>query len=152
MINFSMKKSGFGKPLLPQSAKSGPNAIHVGVFGEQGSDLVIYAASNEFGTEVAGRNRDMRIPERSFIRDGLLEKQREIKEFIQEIYPLVLSKQITKTDMLHRLGQFVTRAIQTKIVLGPFEANKASTIAKKKSSRPLIDTGRLRQSITYKLV
>ena len=39
--------------------------------------------------------------------------------------------------------------IQRKIVDGTFEPNAPSTIRKKGSSRPLIDTGRMRQSVNF---
>jgi hypothetical protein len=39
--------------------------------------------------------------------------------------------------------------VKTKIVQGPFTPNAPSTIRKKKSARPLIHTGHMRQSIRY---
>jgi hypothetical protein len=39
--------------------------------------------------------------------------------------------------------------VQRKMIQGPFAPNAPSTIKRKKSSRPLIDTGQLRQSVSY---
>ena len=39
--------------------------------------------------------------------------------------------------------------IQESITEGAWEPNAPSTVAKKKSSKPLIDTGRMRQSVNY---
>ena len=63
---------GFKK--FKRQLKGGPDAVNIGLFGEQGSDLVIYAASNEFGTE--------KNPERSFLRSTVDEKKQTFKKFI----------------------------------------------------------------------
>ena len=39
--------------------------------------------------------------------------------------------------------------VQEKIESGSYEPNAPSTIRKKKSDKPLIDTGRMRQSVKY---
>ena len=39
--------------------------------------------------------------------------------------------------------------VQRKMIQGPFAPNAPSTIKRKGSSRPLIDTGQLRQSVSY---
>lgn len=39
--------------------------------------------------------------------------------------------------------------VQRKMVTGPFAPNAPSTIKRKGSSKPLIDTGQLRQSVSY---
>lgn len=128
------------------------NGINVGVFGEQGSDLVILAATNEFGTDRAGAGRNITIPERSFIRSTMLENRSLFQKFIKAGIIQIMNGEITSTLFLNRLGLLVQSKIQQKINSGPFEPNAPSTIARKKSAQPLIDTGRLRQSITYRLV
>jgi hypothetical protein len=42
--------------------------------------------------------------------------------------------------------------VQAYMVNGKFAPLKAKTIKRKGSSKPLIDTGQLRQSITYRVV
>ena len=53
------------------------------------------------------------------------------------------------TNSLHMAGVIAVRAVQDKIVAGPFAPLQPRTVARKKSSRPLIDTGQLRQSVSY---
>ena len=47
------------------------------------------------------------------------------------------------------LGVTVKGIVQEEIVEGDFAPNATSTIKKKGSERPLIDTGHMRQSVNY---
>ena len=55
----------------------------------------------------------------------------------------------TAQGALEALGVFGKGLVQEKISTGDFEPNAPSTIRKKGSDKPLIDTGRLRQSVNY---
>lgn len=121
----------------------GPDRVDVGVFGEQGSAAVIKAASNEFGTD--------KIPERSFIRAGTDEAKDEFLKFLKDGTFEVLKGKTTKRRLIGRLGLLGVRKIQEKIDGGPFKPNAPETIKRKGSSRPLIDEGNMKKSITYRL-
>lgn len=51
--------------------------------------------------------------------------------------------------MLKEIGIFQKDLIQEKITDGDFAPNAESTIRQKGSSKPLIDSGRMRQSVNY---
>ena len=53
----------------------------------------------------------------------------------------------TAEKILREIAVFQKGLIQETIVEGDFEPNAPSTIRKKKSDKPLIDTGRMRQSV-----
>ena len=55
----------------------------------------------------------------------------------------------TAETVLKRVGALGVRLVQEKIVSGSFKPNAPSTIRKKGSDKPLIDTGRMRQSVKY---
>lgn len=55
----------------------------------------------------------------------------------------------TTEEALKDLGVFCKGLVQQEIVDGGFVANKPSTIKKKKSEQPLIDTGHMRQSVDF---
>ena len=55
----------------------------------------------------------------------------------------------TAETILRRVGTLGVRLVQEKIGSGSFEPNAESTIRKKGSDKPLIDTGRMRQSVKY---
>lgn len=122
----------------------GPDRVDIGVFAKQGSDLVIYAASNEFGTS--------RIPERSHLRAGIDEGKEKIDKFIASSFSRMFAGKSTKIIELGRLGLLGTSLVVGKINKGPFVKNKPSTIRAKKSSKPLIDTGRLIASYNHRIV
>lgn len=123
---------------------SGPDRVDIGVFAKQGSDLVIYAAANEFGTS--------RIPERSHLRAGIDEGKEKINSFIASSFSRMFAGKSTKRIEIGRLGLLGTSLVVGKINKGPFVKNKPSTIRAKKSSKPLINTGRLRASYTHRIV
>jgi len=122
----------------------GPDRVDIGIFANQGSDLVIQAASNEFGTDS--------IPERSHLRAGIDEGKNEINKFVAESLNKILAGRSTKIIELGRLGLLGTSLEVKKINDGKFTPNAPSTIrAKKGSTKPLINTGRMRNSYTHRI-
>ncbi|MCK5318360.1 MAG: hypothetical protein KAJ55_10610 [Anaerolineales bacterium] len=123
---------------------TGPDRVDIGVFAEQGSDLVIKAAANEFGTST--------IPERSHLRAAIDEGKREIENAVVNSYNRIFAGKTKKAVEIGRLGLFGTALVVKKIDKGPFKANKPATVKRKGSSKPLIDTGRLRAAYTHRVV
>ena len=142
MAKFIVRDSDPGFKKLIKNLK-GPDRVDIGVFSEQGEDLVIYAASNEFGTST--------IPERSYLRAGIDEKKRQIGRLTSKLAEKVIVGKIRKKEALAIIGQTAQGIVQGKMVRGPFTPNKSATVMRKGSSKPLIDTGRLRGSITFKV-
>lgn len=106
------------------------------------SELEQIATANEFGTRT--------IPERSFIRATFDSKQREIRSLQNRLYGSLLDRKITVEKGLKILGVFMVSKIQERITNLRFPANAPSTIERKGSSNPLIDSGQLRASIISK--
>ena len=105
------------------------------------SDLVIIAASNEFGTET--------IPERSFVRSTFEENREKLAEIsAAEGDAILTGKKDVKTS-LALMGEFHAGQIQAKIHSHPPPANAPSTIKRKGSSGTLVDSGNLAQSIRH---
>ena len=102
--------------------------------------LAVIAAIHEFGLG------DM--PQRSFLRSAYDENLPVIDKMIQRVANGVVFGLGTNAA-LNQLGNVVQGMVQRKIVDGPFVPNSPATIKRKKSSKPLIDTGHLRQSIRY---
>ena len=102
--------------------------------------LAVIAAIHEFGLG------DM--PQRSFLRSAYDENLPMIDKMIQRVANGAVFGLGTNAA-LNQLGNVVQGMVQRKIVDGPFVPNSPATIKRKKSSRPLIDTGHLRQSIRY---
>lgn len=133
-----MKKSS-GRPNVRIGFLGGK--VHQG----EGESLTVaqIAAYNEFGTE--------RTPERSFIRSTLDENRQKYIEQTKNLYRRCVLQQLTVGQALRLMGELIKADIQNKIVNGPFTANSPATIKRKGSSKPLIDTGQMRQSVTYQV-
>lgn len=115
-------------------------AVLVGIRGQAGS-LVAYAAANEFGVHP-------RIPERSFLRSTLISRQSAyIKQIARAVRKLLDG--FTPDIAFGRLGMLAVSDVQRTIRNRVPPPNAPMTIARKGSDTPLIDTGRMRQSIDY---
>ena len=154
MAKFKVRDSDPGFKKFRKQLTGGPNAVNVGIFGaevinetdDEGNqiDLVGIASANEFGTE--------RIPERSFLRSTIDEKKEDFRKFIGRNKAAMVINPIERKRAFIKLGLFAEKEVVKKINKGPFVPNAPATIARKGSSKPLIDTGRMRQSVTSKVV
>lgn len=160
------------KDRLKKIAETGAHRVRVGVQGDEAADMHVsgaggrsgfagivaraqgmstgaIAAVHEFGATIS---RDIRIPERSWLRgwfDGNLDANRTtLKNLARRI---VLGK-LTEEQALELAGTKFKGDIQARIARGVPPPNAPSTIARKGSSVPLIDTGQLRAAVTYKVV
>ena len=107
---------------------------------EDGVDIANIAMWNELGTS--------RSPARPFMRKSVDENTDKTKSMCARQLKR-LAQGASAQDILEKIGVFQKGLIQRKIVDGTFEPNAPSTIRKKGSSRPLIDTGRMRQSVNF---
>lgn len=107
---------------------------------EDGTDICDVAAWNELGT--------VNSPPRPFLRKSVDENEEKINHFLQS-KKADLIRGVPAEQILKEIGLFQKDLIQEKITEGSFQANAASTIRKKGSNKPLIDTGRMRQSVNY---
>ncbi len=119
------------------------DAVDIGLLASEDAELLIIGSANEFGT------RDGHIPERSFIRAGVDENEAQINAAADRLWKAVIDGRITKANALAKMGEIIQRHVQRKITTLRTPPNALSTIRKKKSSNPLIDTGRMRASIRW---
>ena len=107
---------------------------------EDGTDICDVAAWNELGTS--------NIPSRPFLRKSVDENEQVINDFLKD--EMAMLKNGTPAEqILKEIGIFQKGLIQEKILDGDYVPNAASTIRKKGSAQPLIDTERMRQSVNY---
>lgn len=91
------------------------------------------------------------IPARPFLQPALQENQdKYIKYLKSQTMPLLFGR-AKQARVLGLLGEMATADVKKYFTSGRFAPLAASTIKAKGSSRPLIDTGQLRQSITYSI-
>lgn len=109
---------------------------------EDGTDVCDVAAWNELGT--------VNMPSRPFLRKSVDENEGKINSFLQSKKDDLVSG-VSAEQVLKEIGIFQKDLIQEKITNGSFAPNAESTVKKKGSSKPLIDTGRMRQSVNYEI-
>lgn len=106
-----------------------------------GQQIAEYAAYNEYGTED--------IPERSFMRSSFDENLSNIKQDMDARYGQVTRGELTVKAALGLIGLKHTDQIKNKIDTNIPPPNAPATIAAKGSSRTLIDTGAMKNSIHH---
>lgn len=115
-----------------------------------GVSIAEYAAYNEYG--VPGKTKKWRIPPRPFIRGWIENHGEDIKRTLDKLFQQVSEGKLSAVTAINRLGQFAQDGIKRYIISGAFEPNAESTVQRKGSSRPLIDTGTMRNSVRYKVI
>lgn len=154
MSNVRLDLSGIEKMMAAISTKK---KVRVGVLGdknqrdddEEGIGNAGIGLVHEFGS--ATRN----IPARSFLRMPLETKAADLGQFIGNEILSLINGNVSEDQSLKRIGIKAEKIIQGAFQSGGYgqwKALKESTIASKGSSRPLIDTGELRKSITSEVV
>ena len=131
---------------MKQLAKTGHAWITVGVHAEDtdrkdGGNMALVASANEFGTA------DGRIPARSFLRSTIDTRRRDILAVARKTRNAVIDRKLSGEDGLNVIAQWVEAAIKKTIEDLKDPPNAPSTIARKGSDNPLIDTGQLINSI-----
>lgn len=128
--------------------------VDVGILGnevtDEGITIAGIGAVHEFGTDEAGSNNDIVIPERSFIRMPLEEKGEEIEKDVGKGYEEKIANGNVK-GIFKDIGIAAERQIQEAFESGGFGTwpeLQQSTIDAKGSSAILIDDGTLRKAIT----
>lgn len=131
--------------------KRGPY-VTVGIQGteaeeerEFGETNVTLAVVHEFGS------KDGRIPQRSFIRSTIDRERNKIQKLLDRS----ARRALTSADVLHALGEVgeFTKSQMVRTIdqsIGLKKLAKSTELAKK-STKPLIDTGILKGSITWKV-
>lgn len=110
---------------------------------EDGLTIATVAAVNNFGSA------DGKIPARPFLAPAVEKGAPQYRRLAELMIPKVIAGQMDMRDLLEQMGQLAEGHVKQEITDLDTPPNAPSTIAKKGSSNPLIDTGALRQSIRY---
>jgi hypothetical protein len=108
-----------------------------------GTQVALVAAVQNFGSGSRG------IPARPFLAVGAKDAVTATAPIAKALAPALNAGKISKAGILEHMGTTAVDAVKNRITAGPWEPLKAATIADKGSSRPLIDTGLMRNSITH---
>lgn len=108
--------------------------------------ISVIGAIMEFGAP------ERKIPARPWLRPGIRSGTPDYIRLNRRNLLRVLDGTMTSDMALKQLGAMAVGKVQAYIrVSSHFQALKAATIRRKGSSKPLIDTGQLIQSVTYEV-
>lgn len=115
----------------------------------RGLTVVEIAQIHEYGKVINNGRATIIIPRRSWLRDGVDEYKVALQKRATLLGTGVILLKFTAFQALSLLGEYSVGLIKQRIADGIPPPNAPSTIRRKKSSKPLIDTGQLRNAITY---
>lgn len=123
--------------------------LKIGFFDAQKADsgaltLATVAKINEYGS------MDGKIPPRPFMRQTL-NRHNNFKEEVKNVLQETLTLSKTFNSLFKKLGIKGMQEIQKEITAGEFKENADYTIKKKNSSKPLMDSGQLRQNVSWRV-
>ena len=150
-FNITTKRDGSSDNLRRKLELFSNSSVLIGIQGAEASQVhegdkkitnLDVAVANEFGRG--------HIPERSFIRASLQANKDTYRDAGTKIYKnIIRSPKVDITPLLEKLGAKASADMKNYMVELRDPPNAPSTIARKKSSNPLIDTGQLKNSITW---
>lgn len=148
----SVRSSGRLRKAIKEAQKAvGVKSVEVGFFSDarysDGTPVTNVAAWNEFGTRT--RNGQVDIPSRPFYRNSFDELEDNARATLKEaVDPATM---VVSPDLAEVIGLQSQEIVKSSIVRLRVPPNAPSTIRAKGSSNPLIDTGFMRNSVTYKV-
>ena len=89
----------------------------------------------------------IKIPARPFMDQGTEAMIADVKGEMEAVAKQANRREVSAMQALKKVGLFGEKSIQEAITDGTYEPNASSTVSRKKSSKPLIDTGKMRQSV-----
>lgn len=133
-----------------QRSLSGPKKVKVGFpAGKADAGNIQKAIWNHFGTKGGGWGGP--IPERPFLANAMRDNRGKYSSSMQTAARAIVAGQYDTRTALSRLGILAQGDIQKEITTLSSPPNSPVTIARKGSSNPLIDTGAMRQTVTWKI-
>ena len=153
-FNIVHQTTSFKNDIKQQAAKN--KSVLVGIQGKgaerndedgklsEAANNVDIAVANEFGTD--------KIPERSFIRASVKKHARDYRKLNAAAAKLILDGQMTVDKYLGQLGARAQADMQNFAVDLKSPPNAPSTIKRKKTENPLVETTQMVNSINYVVV
>lgn len=131
---------------IEELAKSleGPNKVKVGLPKgsndyPDGTSVIMVGTVHEFGSPSRG------IPQRSYLRSTVQQSKRKYKSLTKKLTKAIVNGKMDMKKALNIIGLQVTKDVVKKIT------DIKSPSLKSRRGNPLVDTGHLRQSITFQV-
>ena len=145
-ITGKYKTTSEGEKFFRTLSEAGNMEVAAGFFEgdsyDNGASVAEIAAYNEFGTS--------KIPPRPFMEQAFEGKSDEIRQAAKEAYECIVEGDDLQTAY-NIIGACLQGVIRDEIDTGDFAPNSPATTQRKGSDKPLTDTGRMRQSVRYRI-
>lgn len=145
------KNNGFNK-YKEAFKKLNSKKVAVGLFETAGKKVITRGIVNEFGTENAGKNKNVTIPERSFVRSTYNKNYKKVAKDFTKIAKNISRGNYNVNAKLKEIGLKQELEIKKTINSLKIPSNALSTIKNKGFDNPLIETGEMRDKVSSKLV
>lgn len=165
----TVKDTSNVEKLLKVLNKLYTTSIQIGIFGDdKDSTVLMIARVQEFGLQIKVTDKMrgylaanglylkkttefINIPERSYIRAGFDKERETFLKAGQRLLSQVISLNLPPETFFETYGDYLSKQIRKFLNELSSPPNHPYTIKNKGSSNPLVNTGRLRDSITYKV-
>lgn len=154
MLDVEIRRTGSVDQLVEKIRGNlrGPTKVKVG-FPKSGSSAsnIQKAIWNEFGTRggASGGGWGGPIPERPFLRNAMRNNRDAYRDAMVSSAAKLLRGETAMETVLNKLGILAQGHIQGEITSLSSPPNSPVTIALKNSSNPLIESGAMRQAVTW---
>lgn len=89
----------------------------------------------------------IKIPARAFMDQGTERLIADVGKDMEAVAKQANRREVNAAQALKKIGVFGEKCIQEAITDGTYEPNAPSTVRRKQSNKPLMDTGKMRQSV-----
>jgi hypothetical protein len=113
-----------------------------------GESVAAVMMSNEFGS--AGSATKAPTPARPLLRQTAAVLDEKVPAYIERRKMEMMEGKLTVPEYRKKLGEAMVAAGLETLKKGDFEKNAESTVKQKGFDKPLVDTGLLGQSLTYR--
>jgi len=134
-----VKKKLKGPKAVRVGLPKGANPYPDGPSGTNGTSVIMVGFVHEFGSPAKG------IPQRSFLRSSIKQNRRKYKKMIRKLADKILQGKIDMKKAMQLLGSEAAGDVQERIT------EISTPPLKYRKGNPLVDSGHLRQSITYEV-
>ena len=144
-----------GHLMKVEKAVAEPRQVKVGFpAGKAPGGVIQIAIWNHFGTAggASGGGWGGPVPARPFITVAMFKGRGQIRALTRKIAQAAIKTGAPLKTGLQMLGEAGKNRIQDQIAANMPPPNSPVTVARKGSSRTLIDSGRMRQSVTWQIV
>lgn len=135
------------KKIKRELKKAHGSSVIIGYVKGKSADLnILKAIVNEYGSK---KNKN---PSRPFNRYTFSKFMTDVVKFQSKLYKQILDGKKTTYPALRKIGLFYKALIQLSIRTGPWLKNSPATLRRKKSTKPLIDSGEMMRDVQFKVI